>query len=137
MLRAQLDKRPLWMNALLIFCAYMTFIYVPWDLLYKPVAQDEEVWFGFVLRGWAAKLTAPLHWLIYALGMYGFWRMERWMHPWAAVYVMQIALGVLVWTHLDARSIGAWSGWLAFALYTALAYALWQSRERFGGADPP
>jgi len=37
--------RPHWMNVLMLFCAYMTFIYMPFDLFWKPVDQDEEVWF--------------------------------------------------------------------------------------------
>ena len=124
-------RRPAWMNALLLFCVWMTFAYVPWDLLVKPVDQDEEVWFGLVLRGWPAKGTEPLHWLIYALGTYGFWRMKKWMHPWAALYVAQIALGMLVWCHVDPRSPGGWAGWLAALPFGALSVALWRSRERF------
>ena len=89
--------RPGWINALMVFCAYMAFVYVPWDLFLKPVARDEEVWFGILFHGWAAKLTAPPHWAIYAAGLFGFWRMRAWMWPWAAVYAAQVALGMLVW----------------------------------------
>ena len=84
--------RPWWMNLIFLFCLYMTFIYLPFDLFVKPVALDEEVWFGFVLRGWWAKATEPLHWLIYGAGAYGFWKMARWMWPWAAVYAAQVSL---------------------------------------------
>ncbi len=83
-MRSQFSRRPLWMNALLLFCAYMTFIYVPWDMLSKSLAEAEEVWFGVLLTGWAARLTEPLHWLIYAAGSWGFWQMKPWMHPWAS-----------------------------------------------------
>jgi hypothetical protein len=119
------------MSALLLFCAWMTFVYLPWDFLVKPVAEDEEVWLGIVLRGWPAKATEPLHWLIYALGTYGFWHMKRWMHPWAALYVAQVAVSMLVWAHLDPRSPGAWGGWIAALALGALALALWRARERF------
>ena len=119
------------MNALLGFCAWMTFAYLPWDFLIKPVAEDEEVWFGIVLRGWPAKATEPLHWLIYALGTYGFWHMKRWMHPWAALYVVQIALSMLVWAQLDPRSPGLLGGWIAALAFGGLAFALWRSREHF------
>jgi hypothetical protein len=119
------------MSGVLAFCAWMTFAYVPWDFLTKPVARDEEVWLGIVLRGWPAKATEPLHWLIYALGTYGFWHMKSWMHPWAAVYTAQIALSMLVWGHLDPRSPGAWSGWLAALPFAALAIALWRHRALF------
>ena len=57
--RAELAKRPWWMNAMLAFCAYMTFVYMPFDLLFKPVAEDQEVWFGIMLSGWAAKRSTP------------------------------------------------------------------------------
>lgn len=124
-------RRPLWMNALLVFCAWMAFVYVPWDLLVKPVEQDEEVWFGIVLHGWPAKGTEPLHWLVYVFGTYGFWHMKRWMHPWAALYVVQIAISMVVWAYLDPRSHGAWTGWIAGLLALGLAAALWRSRERF------
>jgi hypothetical protein len=119
------------MNALLLFCAWMTFAYVPWDFLVKPVERDEEVWFGITLHGWPAKATEPLHWLIYALGTYGFWRMKAWMHPWAAVYTAQVGIGMVVWAHLDPRSPGAWGGWLVALPFAALAAALWRARGRF------
>jgi hypothetical protein len=45
------EGRPWWMNILFAFCAYMTFIYMPFDLFWKPVAEDQEVWFGFPLTG--------------------------------------------------------------------------------------
>ena len=59
-LRDNFRLRPLWMNAVMLFCAYMAFIYVPWDFLFKPMAEDEEVWFGILLTGWAAKATGHL-----------------------------------------------------------------------------
>lgn len=124
-------SRPLWMNALLLLCAWMTFAYLPWDFLAKPVEKDEEVWFGIVLRGWPAKATEPLHWLIYALGTYGFWYMKRWMHPWAALYAVQVALSMLVWAQIDERSPGGWSGWIAALPFAGLALALWRARDRF------
>jgi hypothetical protein len=46
------------MNALLVFCAYMTTVYLPFDLFWKPVAEDQEVWFGFMLSGWAVVQVA-------------------------------------------------------------------------------
>ena len=130
-LRNNFKLRPMWMNALLLFCAYMTFIYVPWDFLFKPLAEDQEVWFGILLTGWAAKATEPLHWAIYAAGTVGFWRMRPWMHPWAAVYVIQIAIGMFVWSMLDERSRG-WTGGIVVAIpFVILAVALWRARARF------
>ena len=75
------------MNALLLFCAYMALIYPPWHLFGKPLAHHEEVWFGLLFTGWAAKLLAVAHSALYAAGMFGFWGMRSWMWPWASVYV--------------------------------------------------
>ena len=124
--------RPHWMNAIFVFCLYMSFVYMPFDLFYKPVENDVEVWFGFMLHGWWAKATEPLHWAIYASGAYGFWKMKRWLHPWAALYVAQVAVGMLVWSLLDERGT-ALLGAVAFALFSALAVVLWRARDQFKG----
>ena len=124
------------MNVLWGFCLYMTFIYMPFDLFLKPVAEDEEVWFGFVLHGWAAKATAPLHWLIYAAGAYGFWKMSRWMWPWAAVYVGQIVIAMLVWNVVYPNGGGIWVGVASGAVMLVPCIALWLAKERFGRVEP-
>ena len=131
---AELRQRPWWMNLLWGFCLYMTFIYLPFDLFVKPVAEDEEVWFGFVLYGWAAKLTAPLHWLIYAAGAYGFWKMSRWMWPWAAVYVGQVSFAMLVWNLTDPSG-GVVPGIVAAVVVAVPTVALWRAKGRFRLSD--
>ena len=88
-LRDQMNRRPIWMNALLLFSAYMALVYVPWDIFVKPIDRDVEVWFGLSFTGWAAKLLAFPHWAVYAAGMIGFWGMRSWMWPWASVYAAQ------------------------------------------------
>ena len=130
-LRDNLKLRPLWMNLLLAFCAYMTFIYLPWDIFIKPVAEDQEVWFGYMFTGWAAKVTAFPHWLVYGAGTIGFWRMRPWMHPWACVYVVQIAIGMFVWQFLDERGQGLIGGAISATPFIILAIALWRSKWRF------
>ncbi len=133
--RERMAQRPWWMNALMLFCAYMAFVYMPWDFLVKPAAHDEEVWFGIILRGWAAKLTEPLHWAIYAAGAYGFWRMRPWMWPWAAVYAAQVAVAMLVWPVLYVGGArGFLLGAVALVPFGALTWALWRARESFSGA---
>jgi hypothetical protein len=117
----------------MLFCAYMTFIYVPWDMLSKPVAEAQEVWFGILLSGWAAKATEPLHFLIYAAGTVGFWQMKQWMHPWASLYTGQVAVGMLVWSTLDERGAGLVAGLLTALPFLALAVVLWRSRSRWTG----
>src|SRR5262245_37578106 len=127
-LRTHLDHRPWWMNVLMFICVLMAGIYVPWDFFFKPVARDSEVWFGIVLHGWVAKATEPLHWVIYAAGTYGFWRMRSWMWPWAAVYAAQLAIATLVW---NVAYVGGPRGWVAgvvsFVPCAVVAVALWRA----------
>lgn len=117
--------RPWWMNAMMLFCLYMAVFYLPFDLFLKPVEQDQEVWFGIVLTGWAAKATEPLHWFIYGAGAWGFWKMRSWMHPWAALYVAQISIAMFVWALLDERSPGWWAGVISALPFAGLAWLLW------------
>jgi hypothetical protein len=129
------------MTGLLAFCAYMTFLYEPFDLFWKPVETDTEVWLGIPLHGGWAKATEPLHWAIYAAGTFGFWKMRRWMHPWAAVYAGSVALGMLVWGATDPRGARALAaGAVGAAAFGALAVALWKARTHFAtraGAELP
>ncbi len=137
-LRRTFRGRPAWMNALMVFSAYMAFVYVPWDFFLKPVAADEEVWFGILFRGWAAKLLEIPHWAVYAAGTYGFFYMRPWMFPWASLYVAQIAIGMVVWSALytDAGFGGLVASLVAAALFGALALVLWRARPLFEAARP-
>jgi short-subunit dehydrogenase len=134
-LRDIFDGRPGWINALMAFCAYMAFVYVPWDFFMKPAAQDEEVWLGVLFTGWAAKLTEPLHWAIYAAGFFGFYRMRGWMWPWAAVYAGSVAFGMLVWPILYRDSVLL--GLVAFVPFAWLTRALWRAETLFGAERVP
>ena len=137
-LRGLFEGRPTWMNALMVFCGFMAFIYLPWDFLIKPVAGDEEVWFGLRLTGWGAKLSEPFHWAIYAAGWYGFRNMKGWMWPWSAVYAGQVALGMLLWNFVYVGGFGGVVlGLASFVPFAALTYALWQADGLFGAARPP
>jgi hypothetical protein len=125
-------QRPWWMTGLLGFCAIMALVYEPYDFLLKPVARDQEVWVGFMLTGWAAKATEPLHWAIYAAGAWGFWKMRPWMHPWAALYSASVALGMGIWAVRDAAEPRMRAGGLALcAAFAALSVALWRARSHF------
>jgi uncharacterized protein len=125
-------ERPWWMSACLIFCAYMAFIYVPWDLFVKPVARDEEVWFGIELRGPLAKLAALPHWFVYGAAIYGFRRRRPWMAFWAPAYVAQIAFSIYVWKALEQGGLTGLVFGLLYALPMAgLAFAFWRSRDYF------
>ena len=126
-------RRPWWMSLIFFFCLYMTFIYMPFDIFVKPVAEDHEIWFGFTLTGWAAKLTEPFHWLIYGLGAYGFRSMKAWMWPWASLYAAQIAIAMFVWSVLNERGGGLLPAILVGVLFLIPTVALWRSKARFGG----
>ena len=125
------NSRPWWMSLLFYFCLYMTFVYMPFDLFFKPVADDEEIWFGFTLTGWWAKATEPLHWLIYGSGAYGFWRMKTWMWPWASVYVAQIVIAMFIWNVLNENNYIAAS--ISASIFCIPFVALYRSKEKFVG----
>lgn len=134
-------RRPAWMNALMLFCAYMAFVYVPWDFAAKPCALDEEVWFGVRLYGGWAKATEPIHLALYALGTYGFWHMRPWLWPWASVYAGQVAIAMLVWPLLYSDEVGGTGrallvGVVSFVVFGALTVALWRAKDRFRAARP-
>ena len=124
-------QRPWWMNLIFYFCVYMTLVYMPFDIFIKPVEADHEVWFGLTLTGWWAKATAPLHWLIYGFGAYGFWKMKPWMWPWAAVYAAQVVVAMLVWNVISVNGKGVLAGIITATLFSAPMLALWASKTLF------
>jgi short-subunit dehydrogenase len=134
----QLARRPWWMNLLFFFCLYMAVLHEPMDLFFKPVARDQEVWFGIMFTGAAAKLLAIPHWIIYALGAYGFWRMRPWMWPWAAAYCAQVAFSMLVWGFTYGHGFfGALLALLSPFPFLGLAAVLFLERERFESDPTP
>ena len=131
-LREVFEGRPWWMNVLMVFCAYMAFVYLPWDFFVKPVATDAEVWFGVRLTGGWAKAAEPAHWAIYAAGYLGFRRMRSWMWPWAAAYAAQVAIGMLIWNWLYVDGVfGFLFGVISFLPFAALTLALWNAADIF------
>jgi short-subunit dehydrogenase len=132
-LRTHFSRRPWWMNGLMIASAYLAFIFLPWDFFIKPMAHDEEVWFGIMLHGWAAKATEPIHWAIYLAATYGFWHMRPWMWPWAALYMAQLAFAILVWNIVYVGGFGgAVAGVISFVPCVLLTGALWHAKDLFG-----
>jgi short-subunit dehydrogenase len=137
-LRALFAGRPWWMNALMVFSAYMAFVYCPWDVLAKPAALDEDVWFGIRFHGSAAKFGGLLHWFVYAAGAYGFRKMRSWMWPWAAVYAGQVAFAMLVWNWLYVGGfLGFMLGIIAVIPFGLLTLVLWEARSQFEGEGRP
>jgi hypothetical protein len=130
-LKADWVSRPRWMNPIFYFCLYMAFVYMPFDFFFKPLATDHEIWFGVALTGWWAKATEPVHWLIYAAGAYGFWKMKAWMWPWAAVYVAQVVIAMFVWNLINEHGQGIVAGVVTAALYAVPMVALWRAKTLF------
>jgi hypothetical protein len=92
------------MTALAVFCA-ATVVFLVWRDLFVPHVRDTEVWFGFELNGAAARWTAPLHWLIFAVGAWGFWRARPWIVR-AASCISCTSCSRVVWL-LQLRSASA------------------------------
>lgn len=122
--------RPVWATGMAAFCAGTVGFLVARDL-FVPEVRDTEVWLGLELHGWKARATAPLHWGVFACGAWGYWRMRRWVWPWASVYAFQVALGHLVWNVTSASGGGWGAGWAQGALFSLPAVGLlWARPER-------
>lgn len=125
-------ERPWWMSVVMVFSAYMAFVYMPWDLFVKPVAVDEEVWFGIRFTGVWAKVLGVPHWFVYGAAVYGFRRRRPWMAFWAPAYTAQVAFGLYLWTALET---GGFSGILVGIFpalpMAALSWAFWTHRDYF------
>jgi len=138
--RGFLARQPRAVGGVFLFCAFMTFVYMPYDVFVKLFTQEladaEEVWLGFMLRGGAAKLTEPLHWAIYAALTFGFYRERAWAWPFAALYTLQVSIGSLVWSFLypSYGPLGMLLAVVVTLLFAALAHALWRARPGAGAA---
>jgi hypothetical protein len=103
--------RPRWMTAFAVFCAATVPFLAARDL-FVAGPRDVEVWLGFELRGTPALLTAPLHWLVFAVGAWGFWTQRAWIVPAAAAYAFYVALSHLVWSEISPNGRG-WAAGIA------------------------
>jgi hypothetical protein len=120
------------MTALAGFCLATLAFLVPRDLL-LPDTRDVEVWFGFELRGRAALLTAPLHWIIFLVGAWAFWRARPWIVPAAAAYVFYVALSHLVWNEVSPNGKGWRVGALETLAISIPGFLLLRARRRLAG----
>jgi hypothetical protein len=114
-------------TVLALFCAATVLFLAARDLL-VPEIRDVEVWGGFELRGRAARLTAPLHWAIFAFGAWAFWRAKPWIWTAAAAYVFYVALSHGVWSEVSPNGRG-WSTGLLQAAGISLI-GVWLLRRR-------
>lgn len=122
--------RPAVMTALSLFCAATVVFLVVRDL-WIPEVRDVEVWFGFELRGEAARATAPLHWAIFAVGAWAFATRRSWILPAAASYAFYVALSHGVWNVTSPSGHGALSGLAQTLAFSVPGFALlWLHRRR-------
>jgi hypothetical protein len=118
------------MTALAVICMLAVAISIPRDLFF-PASRDLEVWLGFEVTGWAAWLTAPIHWAVFAAGAWGFWRCRPWVLPWAAAYLFYAAISHLVWSEASPNGRGWPIGLAQAAAISAVAgFLLRASRSR-------
>ena len=133
------SSRPWWMSLIWYFCLYMTFLYMPFDMIIKlftqPVQQWEEIWFGFTLRGWAAKATEPIHWFIYGAGAYGFWKMKTWMWPWAGIYCLQVVIAMVVFNLINEKGGGIQGALISGVIFAIPTIALFRARRLFSNSQ--
>ena len=98
------------------------------------VAADQEVWFGILFTGAAAKALGIAHWVVYAAGAWGFWRMRPWMWPWASVYAAQVAFSAALWPFLYR---GSARGLVPAAAFAFVAFQLWRARPLLRRCQAP
>tara|TARA_Y100001970_G_scaffold158196_1_gene193491 strand:+ start:7208 stop:7630 length:423 start_codon:yes stop_codon:yes gene_type:complete len=126
-----LMRRPLWMNVVFLFCVYMTFVYLPWDVFVKPIAEDEEVWFGFIFYGWMAKLGGIVHWAVYGSLTYGLWFMRPWAWSCVGLYLLQIAWSMCVWALLTDSPNSGWASLAVALMFVFLSTIFYRNRSLF------
>ena len=114
-------------TVLALFCAVTVVFLAARDLL-LPEIRDVEVWGGFELHGRAARLSAPLHWAIFAAGAWAFWRAKPWIWSAAAAYVFYVAASHLVWSEASPHGQGWPMGLLQAAGISGVG--VWLLRRR-------
>jgi hypothetical protein len=110
-----------------LFCAASA-LFLAWRDLFLPEIADVEVWLGFEVRGRAARLTAPLHWAIFATGAWAFWREKPWIWTAAAAYTFYVAVSHVIWSEASSNGHGWPMGLLQGAGFSLLG--LWLLRQR-------
>jgi hypothetical protein len=121
-------RRPWWMTGLAIFCAATVAATIPSDLFIEK-ARDVEVWGGFELHGWAAMVTAPIHWTLYALGAWAFWTARPWAPTAAAAYLFYVAISHLVWSEASPHGRGWQIGLFQAVVIAIIGLVLLRARS--------
>ena len=95
-----------------------------------PHVRDVEVWLGFEVHGAAARATAPLHWALFAIAAWGFWRARPWIAPAAAGYAFYVALSHLVWSEASPNGRGWPIGLVQAVALSIPGVLLWRAHRR-------
>jgi hypothetical protein len=114
---------PRWMQVLALLIFFTLLTNALRDLFYAP-ARNVEVWFGFEVTGPWALATAPIHWIILAIGAWGFWTRRPWIVPAAAGYLFYVALCHLVWSETSPNGRGWHVGLVQAAAISAAAVVI-------------
>jgi hypothetical protein len=134
-IKAEWARRPWWLNLILLFSLYMTFIYSPFDVVFKPLAEDADVWLGFMFTGWGAKIGGAAHWLVYGALAWGLWHMRMWAWWLGSLYATQVALAMFLWPLMNGDG-GGWIGAVVAGLIFSIpAAAFWRARALFEGSE--
>ena len=124
-----LAGRPPWMTALAIFCA-ATVVFLVWRDLTVPHVRDVEVWGGFEVYGAAARWSAPLHWLIFAVGAWACWTAQPWITGAVAAYVFYVAVSHLIWSEASPNGNGWLVGLAQAAAISIPGFLVLRARKR-------
>ena len=122
------------MTALAAFCLATLGVLVARDLFVAEV-RGVEVWLGFEVRGAAALLTAPIHWAIFLIGAWAFWRRRPWILPAAAAYSFYVALSHLIWSGVSPHGHG-WPAGLGYAVALSVPGVLLLRAHRLTSSAP-
>jgi hypothetical protein len=129
-MKGEAYPRPWWMTALAIVCLLALVVNVVRDL-FLPETRDVEVWLGFEVTGWAAWVTAPVHWAIFAAGAWGFWRCRPWIRGGAAAYLFYVGVSHVVWSEVSVNGRGWPIGLAQAAAASVAAILLLRARDAF------
>ena len=117
------------MTTFAVICLLALVINVPRDLFFAAT-REVEVWFGVEIHGWPALATAPLHWLIFAVGAWAFWTERPWAPAGGAAYLFYAGLSHLIWSEASPNGRGWPIGLLQAAAISTVGVILLRLRAR-------
>jgi hypothetical protein len=129
-LKTEWSKRAWWLNLVMLFSLFMVVVYTPFDVGLKPVAEDEDVWFGYVFTGWAAKVGGLVHAVVYAALGWGLWKMRPWVWWVGSLYLTQVAIAMFLWPLFNEEG-SLLTAVIAGGLFAIPAVAFWRARDQF------